>query len=457
MRKEVEGGKSLLVHVEEGARALLLRVLLRVRLVDSRPVVLGVSPEGDFELLEEFVHAAQQLLGGASGTVDTRGALVHHHAVCQVRGHDEVMLDDEAALLGVHDEALDHTRTEEALLRVQVSGGLIDEVDVGGLAQTQHNRRPLELAAGEVLDVVVDDVFHVERLDHVGDELRVDVRVPDLRVQQLADGAFELGRDLLGLVGHVQLGHPQLRHLPLDLLDVLLRLGVLLGALLALLLLLLVLVQQLAPLLLVVRQQQPSEHLDESGLSGAVLSEHHHDLRVREVPGLDLEPELGVGLLLYERLDHVRVLVRVRLRALQELLGIFGDFERESGLPETKVLRGDEACEEDVDAVADVEGHGDDAIRARHAVEHADEVGEVVQHCQVVLHHHDVVVLLEEAAHSLARVDALLHVEVGGGLVEHVDVCLLHRHHRDRKPLQLASREILHATAHHVFEVENVD
>ena len=40
--------------------------------------------------------------------------------VCQVCGHDEVVLDNEASLLGVQDEPLNHLGRHQPLLRVQV-------------------------------------------------------------------------------------------------------------------------------------------------------------------------------------------------------------------------------------------------------------------------------------------------------------------------------------------------
>ncbi len=39
---------------------------------------------------------------------------------------------------------------------------------------------------------------------------------------------------------------------------------------------------------------------------------------------------------------------------------------------------------------ANAEGHGDDPIDARHAVEAADKVGEVIEDAEVVLNHNDV-------------------------------------------------------------------
>ena len=69
---------------------------------------------------------------------------------CEVGGHDEVVLDNEAALLGVHDEPLDHLSRDDALLRVQVRARLVDQVDVGGLAQA-HSPELLPRAAGQLL------------------------------------------------------------------------------------------------------------------------------------------------------------------------------------------------------------------------------------------------------------------------------------------------------------------
>ena len=40
--------------------------------------------------------------------------------VCQVCGHDEIVLDNEASLLSVQDEPLNHLGRHQPLLRVQV-------------------------------------------------------------------------------------------------------------------------------------------------------------------------------------------------------------------------------------------------------------------------------------------------------------------------------------------------
>merc|ERR1719234_1710133 len=96
-------------------------------------IVFGISPECDLELLEELVHPGEQGLGGVGSGLYTRAALKHNHPVSQVGGHDEVVLDNKAGLLGVQDEPLDHLGGHQSLLGVQVGTGLINKVDICGL------------------------------------------------------------------------------------------------------------------------------------------------------------------------------------------------------------------------------------------------------------------------------------------------------------------------------------
>lgn len=91
--------------------------------------------------------------------------------------------------------------------------------------------------------------------------------------------------------------------------------------------------------------------------------------------------------------------------------------------------------------LSDAEGHGDNSVGTGDSVETADEVGQVVQHAQVVLHHDDVpaetsvfirqqtsrrrTVPLNEPVWGDERADGdgsfqpLLHIQITGWLVEH--------------------------------------
>ena len=55
--------------------------------------------------------------------------------------------------------------------------------------------------------LLIKDVFDEEWLENISDELRMDVGIPDLGVQQLAHRSLRLGADLLWLVADVQLRH----------------------------------------------------------------------------------------------------------------------------------------------------------------------------------------------------------------------------------------------------------
>ena len=70
------------------------------------------------------------------------------------------------------------------------------------------------------------------------------------------------------------------------------------------------------------------------------------------------------------------------------------DFERERLVAETQVLRRHKTGEENVDAFANGEGHGDDAVRPGLPVQAANEVGQVIEHGQIVLDDDDVRIVL---------------------------------------------------------------
>lgn len=97
---------------------------------------------------------------------------------------------------------LDDTSSNDTLLRIQVRRRLVNEVDLRGLAECQHQSDTLQFTTRQVLHFQIQKGVQVERLRDVGDELRHGVRVANLALQQGAHVAVELGRDLLWLVRH---------------------------------------------------------------------------------------------------------------------------------------------------------------------------------------------------------------------------------------------------------------
>ncbi|PWZ00343.1 hypothetical protein BCV70DRAFT_109253 [Testicularia cyperi] len=361
------GVTCLVLEEEVLTSGLLLLVLDRVELVDTWTVVGGVTTHRHFKGRKEAVHTGEERLGALGGSLDGRLALVNNDAVGEVGGHDDVVLDDHGGLARVNDESLDDARGDDTLLRVEVGRGLVDQVDVGRLAEREHQRDSLQLTTREGLDVVVDDGIERHGLDDIGLELRVHEGGLDLLEQQHAHSALELGRNGLRLERHVELRR-------------------LLGTGIGL--------------------ELSGEHLDEGGLTGTVLAE---------------------------------------------------DLERERLLTESHVLCGNITVEEDVDAIANGRGHGNDTVDRRHTVETADEIGEVVEHRQIVFDGNDVSVGVEERADHSGGIETLLDIEIRRGLVEHVDVGILNARHADGKALQLTTREVLNITVEHLLEVELVD
>jgi hypothetical protein len=370
-----------------------------VELVDTRAVSAGVAAEGDIKSLEELVAASEQRLGRLGARVNRGLTVEDDDAVGKVSGHDEIVLDDESGLLGVHDEALDDTRGDNTLLGVEVGRRLVDDVDVGGHSKGEHNGDTLQLTTRQVLDFLVDEVVHLERLVDISLELRVDEGGLDALEEELADGTLELGRDLLGLHGDV---HGR---------DLLVAVGL----------------------------EGTCKHLTECRLTSTVLSHHDQNLGSSEGAGVDLEVEVAHGLL-HGRVGEALGLVD------QEVLARITDAELQRLVTETQVLGGNVTVQEDVDTFAHGEGSGDHTVDGGLSVENANVVGQVVENGQIVLDDNDVAVGSEQTANQTTGSETLLDIQEGGRLVEHVDVGLLHANHADGETLKLTTGEEVNVT-----------
>jgi len=370
-----------------------------VELVDTRAVGAGVAAEGNVQSLEEFVAASEQGLGRLCARVDRGLTVEDDDAVGKVSGHDEIVLDNESGLLGVHDETLDDTRGDNTLLGVEVGGRLVDDVDVGGHAKSEHNGDTLQLTTRQVLDFLVDEVVHLERLVDISLELRVDEGSLDALEEELADSTLELGCDLLGLHGNV---HGR---------DFLVAVGL----------------------------ESTCKHLTECRLTSTVLSHHDQNLGAGECAGLDLEVEVAHGLL------HCRVGEALRL-VKQEVLARITNAELQRLIAETQVLGGNVTVQENVDTFTHGEGGGDHTVYGGLSVKNANVVGQVVENGQIVLDDNDVAVGSKQTADQTTGGKTLLDIQEGGRLVEHVDVGLLHADHADGEPLQLTTGEEVNVT-----------
>mmetsp|Transcript_47634 Transcript_47634/g.120069 ORF Transcript_47634/g.120069 Transcript_47634/m.120069 type:complete len:424 (+) Transcript_47634:411-1682(+) len=343
----------------------------------------------------------------------TRLSFVNNHAVCQVGRHDEVVLHNECCLLGMQDVPLQDARRHDTLLDVEIRGRLVDQVDVSGLAECQHQGDPLELTTAQGLHLVVGDLIDEHWLGDISLELRVQKRIPDLHQQQVPDCALELRGNDLWLIRNVHLG-------------------------------------KLALFIHLVWLQQAGKHTDEGGFACAILPEHDDDLAVGEVAPLDLKLEL-----LSHDFRHVPVLLLVR-SFIRAVFCVLRDLEGQGNLPEAQVLRRHESVQKYVDALPDAEGHGDDAIATGGAPQTTNEIGEVVQNSKVMLYNNDVIVHALQFADDVRGVQALLDVQVGRWLIEHVHLRILHAQHCDREALQLPPGKVLNLAILQVVKLKFV-
>ena len=115
---------------------------------------------------------------------------------------DDVVFHDEGGDAVGFDDASQGFRHVQPFLNVQVSAGFVEQEQVSFAAQRRGYGDFLEFAAAELHDVVVQQRFHVERLEDFG-------LVPAARVvlfshvhEQLHDGARVVRGDVLGFVAN---------------------------------------------------------------------------------------------------------------------------------------------------------------------------------------------------------------------------------------------------------------
>mmetsp|Transcript_26675 Transcript_26675/g.74705 ORF Transcript_26675/g.74705 Transcript_26675/m.74705 type:complete len:450 (-) Transcript_26675:564-1913(-) len=355
--------------------------------------------------------------------------MIHDHTIGQVCGHDEVMLHHECSLLAVHDEALDHLRAVDALLRIKVSARLVNEVHIGGLAQGQCNRKALQLSTRQSLNAVVDDVIDDERLHDVRNELRVDVGITNSLVKQLPDSSLEFRRNLLRLVADVQIRSSGLgsfvHHSFVFKLDLLVAL------------------------------QQTSKHSHKSSFSGSVFSQQHDDFGVGEGALIDVQDESCFSTTL--RLGHFWVAVTFHDIVLRRVcLSSLGNLEGERVFTKSQIFRWNETGKEGVDSRSHAEWHCDNTVSSRTSVQHAYVVAEIIKDGEIVLNNQHVAsvtcVYLENLTDHMGRSQPLLHIQVGRRLVKHVHIADLHGNSCDGKALQFATGQISDLALHQMLQ-----
>lgn len=151
--------KSSLFKTEIVSWRFLFLVKNRVELIDSGSEVSYVSSECDFEHAQELIHTFQKALWRVGHTLDSWFSFINYDLIGQISWHDEIVLNNEGALLVVQDESFQHFGSNNSLLTIQICRGLIDQVSISTLRQGQNNGDSLKLSSWEFLNLVVNNVI----------------------------------------------------------------------------------------------------------------------------------------------------------------------------------------------------------------------------------------------------------------------------------------------------------
>src|SRR2546427_8182989 len=371
---------------------LLFPIEAGVELVDPRAVRVRVPPERDADHFQESVHPVPHRERTFTDPRTARVTGEDHDAVRHHVDEVHVVIDDEpGAGFFLHDTP-DRPRRLHPLIRIEIRGRLVDQVDVRIPAEAQGDCNALQFAAGQRRDVALAHPFHFERLQDLGLEVPRVRLLPDRVPEQLADRSFVDGLEVLRFVGNL----PPSLH------------GTRRWHLLA------------------------GEHLHERRLACGVGSDDADDLAFPEPPGMDREFEVLEPLSEFTERDE-----RLGLPVTSRRAGV----EPDLAIPEADVLLLQVAAEVHVNRGADRPRLPDNPVCPFLAVHQEDRVSEEIEDGQVVLHHDDVL-LLREGLDDFRDLESLIDVQVGRRLIEEVDIRVFQHCRRDRHALEFPAREL---------------
>merc|ERR1719265_315361 len=157
----------LVLHNKVVSRLLLIHILLRFALVDSRPVVRWISSEGDFQLSQEAVHTLQKGHRRGGDTMNTWLTFINNHTISEVRCHNKIVFNNEGSLLRMQNKPLDDSSSDNTLFYIQIGRWLINKENVGWLAECKCQSNSLQLSTRQVLHTRILDGLNEHRLGNI--------------------------------------------------------------------------------------------------------------------------------------------------------------------------------------------------------------------------------------------------------------------------------------------------
>lgn len=196
----------LIIEKEVVAFGLLFLILARVLLVNTRAEINWVTSESNVHQLKEFVHSRDHAFRGSARGFFGWDAIEQNDLVGHVGSHNEIVLNNEGSTLGRHNPSLHDLGGNDTLFGVEIGTGLINEINIAALSESEYNSHTLELTTRKSLHIVVQNLLNLEGLKYFSLE---DSGLPGLlkfEVEQVSDRAFEFRSNKLGLVGNTKLG-----------------------------------------------------------------------------------------------------------------------------------------------------------------------------------------------------------------------------------------------------------
>jgi len=196
----------LIIEKEVVTFGFLFLILARVHLVNTRAEINGVASKSDVHQLKELVHSRDHAFRGSAVGVFGWDTIEENDLVGHVGSHNEIVLNNEGSTLGRHNPTLHDLGGNDTLFGVEIGTGLINEINIAALSESEYNSHTLELTTRKSLDIVVQNCLNLEGAKDFSLE---DSGLPGLlkfKVEQVSDRAFEFRSNELGLVGNTKLG-----------------------------------------------------------------------------------------------------------------------------------------------------------------------------------------------------------------------------------------------------------
>jgi two-component system CheB/CheR fusion protein len=144
IKSGLNGEELILLALEDVTERRLAQQTILDREAWLSAILDAVPPEAivtidEAGIIGSFSRGAEGIFGWST--------IEYDHFICEVRGHDEVMLYDKCTLLRVKNPSLDDLSCNKSLLRIKVCTWFINQVDVAWLSEYKSDSHSLQFSS----------------------------------------------------------------------------------------------------------------------------------------------------------------------------------------------------------------------------------------------------------------------------------------------------------------------